>query len=188
MGVPFLKMGLSTFPPMPPGADELDSSLFVRGLSVIMYWRLAGNFRASVRHRDGIEGTAEGRYLLEAQPRELKYTLMTDEREVIERFDGYAHTIERNGRIESFEVHNLTPEAYVARLAFPMSTSIWGRTTDAYRFSGLAVARGEEIELELVNRFDPDVSGSLTVNSRQRMIVRRETPTRFLAYEDIESM
>lgn len=183
----FISMGRQTNPSLTTVASENEtmSRLFVRGLSVIMAWRLVTDFRAQVRFRLGPEDEPEESFILEARPRELKYAILSENGDVRERFDGYAHTVTRDGTAEVIPTHNLTPESLVARLAFPMSLSIWDRSVDDYRFTGEAVQIDDEMQLGLVHRSHPGVTGGLTVNTRLRMLVKRETPTQFLAYEKI---
>gem|GEM_PF-6041062 len=81
--------------------------------------------------------------------------------------------------------NSFSVEHPAARLAFPLSLLVWGRSFDDYRFTGQAVRRDEHIELALVHTKDDGVKGSLTVSDPFRMAVKLDTPTLLIEYTEI---
>jgi hypothetical protein len=161
------------------------SDLFVDALAVLMSWRRIGKFSARVRYRIGVE-SATKTVLLAADPTRLTYTLSSEDGDAREECDGYNHTLTKGGRTEVLQVENLIYEAHAARLAFPLSLPIWGRSFDDYRLTGAASKVPDGFALSLVHSADARLKGTLTVSAPLRMAVKLDTPTVFVAYEDIQ--
>lgn len=159
------------------------SDLFVDALAVLMSWRRIGKFTARVRYRLGVD--APTTVLLTADPTRLTYTLSSEGGDVREEFDGYNHTLTHDGETEVLQVENLIFEAHAARLAFPLSLPIWGRSFDDYRLTGAAHPVPDGFELQLVHSADPRLRGTLTLSAPLRMAMKLETPTLSVAYEDL---
>ena len=152
-----------------------------------MSWQAVGDFRAKVRVRVGhASDNTEQQYLLHATPRSLRYTLRDTHERVLEQYDGFAHTKKQPHYEEQLEVSQLGTEAIPARLAFPLSLSVWDRPFDDYRFTGAVVPRDGHLELPLEHRRVVAESGVVVVNPRLRMAVRIDTPGLLIAYDDVE--
>lgn len=160
---------------------RVNSADLMQALSYLMSWRMVIAHRAEVAVRSGINGPTEN-FILEADPRQLSYTLFDMDRTLIEQFDGYAHTMTRGGDAEETPRWALNPEHFAARLAFPASLSVWGRSFDAYRFTGQAQRHGEEIVLTLENRQDEKLKGTLVLKASSRVAIKFETPTVAIEY------
>lgn len=161
----------------------LQPELFVEALAVLMSWRRIGKFSSRVCYRIGV-GEALTTVMLIADPMRLTYTITSKDGEVREECDGFNHTLSHDGQMEVLQVENLVYEAYAARLAFPLSLPIWGRSFDDYRLTGEANRATDGIELQLVHARDSRLRGTLTVSVPLRMAVRLDTPTVFVGYVD----
>ncbi|MDZ8202731.1 hypothetical protein RZO50_14515 [Microbacterium sp. SSW1-59] len=167
-----------------PSSPQTD--LFMDALSVLMSWRRIGKFSARARYRIGTERAATKTVQLTADPMRLTYALSSEEGGLREECDGYNHTLTKNGRTEALPVESLVYEAHAARLAFPLALPIWGRSSDDYRLTGVAREVPDGFDLHLVHSAEARLRGTLTVSVPRRMAVRLDTPTLFVAYEDVQ--
>lgn len=159
---------------------------FFEGLSLLMSWRLVGRFRAHVVHRLG--DSPERAYQLDANPRHLSYQLVNIETGKVDSYEWLDRRRVVQGKDEEETVFALTPEPLAARLAFPLSLGVWGRSFDDYRFTGEAKRHDGLLDLVLVHSKDPALQGLLSINPSRRQAVRLDTPTQYLAYESIEPL
>lgn len=157
----------------------------VDAIAILMSWRRVGKFRAQVNYRVGVN-TATRAVLLTADPTAMKYSLTWTDRDLHEDCDAYNHILTRDGQTEILEVDRLIFESYPARLAFPLSLPIWGRSFDDYRFTGDVSLAPETMDLHLVHSADSRLRGTLTVSIPLRMAVKLDTPTIFVAYEEVQ--
>lgn len=168
----------------PQDADPHTNEHFVRAMALLMSGPLIPSCRAQVALRQGIDSPVE-HFLIDASPRDLVYTLHRAGGELIDDYDGYTHTRRSETAVQDIPRNAFNVEHFAARLAFPLSLPIWGRSFDSYRFTGAALADGELIELALVHTEDDRVKGSLTVSDDFRMAVKLDTPTLLIEYTEI---
>lgn len=157
----------------------------VDAISILMAWRTLGGFRARVHFQLGADPPRK--YDLEARTRELSYRLVDVESGQVDSFDGESRElVEADKRVE-YRTHLLVFEPLPARLAFPLSLGIWGRSFDDYRIS-YGEDEGDNIVLSLVNTRASDVTGTLTVSRTERKAMRLDTPTQQIRYESVEPL
>lgn len=168
----------------PQDADTPTSEHFVRGVTLLMSGPLIPSCRARVALRVGADAPIE-HFLIDASPRDLVYTLHRADGELVDDYDGYTHTRRSETPVQDILRNSFHVEHFAARLVFPLSLPVWGRSFDGYRFTGEALADGEHIELALVHTADDRVKGSLTVSDDFRMAVKLDTPTLLIEYAEI---
>ena len=160
------------------------SERFVRAITLLMSGPLIPSCRARVALRVGVDAPVE-HFVIDASPRDLVYTLHRADGELVDDYDGYTHTRRSETLVHDIPRNSFKVEHFAARLAFPLSLPVWGRSFDGYRFTGEAVADGDQIELALVHAKDDRVTGSLTVSDDFRMAVKLDTPTLLIEYTEI---
>ncbi|MFJ2544661.1 hypothetical protein [Microbacterium sp. NPDC087589] len=157
---------------------------FVRAMTLLMSGPLIPSCRAQVALRVGVDAPVE-HFLIDASPRDLVYTLHRADGELVDDYDGYTHTRRSETTVQDIPRNSFNVEHFAARLAFPLSLPVWGRSFDNYRFTGEALVGGDHIELALVHTKDDTVKGSLTVSDPFRMAVKLDTPTLMIEYTEI---
>ncbi|MFJ4174699.1 hypothetical protein [Microbacterium sp. NPDC089696] len=157
---------------------------FVRAMTILMSGPLIPSCKARVVLRQGAGAPVES-FLLDASPRDLVYTLHSEDGELVDDYDGYTHTRRSETPVQDIPRNSFYAEHLAARLAFPMSLPIWGRSFDNYRLTGEASANGEQIKLALVHTKDDTVKGSLVVSDPFRIAVKLDTPTLLIEYTEI---
>ncbi len=157
----------------------------VDAITILMSWRTIGSFRARVHHELGAEPVRT--YDLEARPRQLSYRLVDVDSGRLDSFDGESRELVEAGKRVEYHTHMLVFEPLPARLAFPLSLGIWGRSFDDYRIVDGA-DDGDQIVLSLAHTHASDVSGTLTVSRTERKAVRLDTPTQKIRYESVEPL
>lgn len=160
------------------------SEHFVRAMTLLMSGPLIPSCRARVSLRVGVDAPVE-QFVLDASPRDLVYTLHRADGELVDDFDGYTHTRRSEAAVQDIPRNSFHVEHFAARLAFPLSLPVWGRSFDSYRFTGEALVDGDQLDLPLVHTKDDRVTGSLTVSDDLRMAVKLDTPTLLIEYTQI---
>lgn len=160
------------------------SEHFVRAMTLLMSGPLIPSCRAQVALRVGGDAPVE-LFLIDASPRDLVYTLHRADGELVDDYDGYTHTRRSETPVQDIPRNSFNVEHFAARLVFPLSLPVWGRSFDGYRFTGEALVEGDHIELALVHTKDDTVKGSLTVSEPFRMAVKLDTPTLLIDYTEI---
>lgn len=160
------------------------SEHFVRAMTLLMSGPLIPSCRAQVALRLGADAPVE-HFVLDVSPRDLVYTLHRADGELVDDYDGFTHTRRSESQVQDIPRNSFNVEHFAARLSFPLSLPIWGRSFDSYRFTGAALADGDRIELPLVHTKDDRVTGSLTVSDDLRMAVKLDTPTLLIEYTEI---
>lgn len=160
------------------------SEILVRAMTLLMSGPLIPSCRAQVALRQGTDSPVEF-FVIDASPRDLVYTLHRADGELVDDYDGYTHTRRSESPVQDVPRNSFSVEHMAARLAFPLSLPIWGRSFDNYRLTGEAVREGEDIELALVHTKDDRLKGSLLVSDDLRMAVKLDTPTLMIEYTEI---
>ena len=124
-------------------------------------------------------------FLIDASPRDLVYTLHRADGELVDDYDGYTHTRRSATPVQDIPRNSFKVEHLAARLAFPLSLPVWGRSFDNYRFTGEAIEEAAHIRLALVHTKDDRLKGSLLVSDDLRMAVKLDTPTLMIEYTEI---
>lgn len=161
------------------------SEHLVRAMTLLMSGPLIPSCKAQVALRQGPSDAPVEHFILDASPRDLVYTLHSADGELFDDYDGYTHTRRSETPVQDVPRNSFNAEHLAARLAFPMSLPIWGRSFDNYRLTGEASAEGEQIELALVHTKNDAVKGSLVVSDPLRMAVKLDTPTLLIEYTEI---
>ncbi|WP_447913832.1 hypothetical protein [Microbacterium phyllosphaerae] len=160
------------------------SERFVRAMTLLMSGPLIPSCHARVALRQGADAPVE-HFVIDASPRDLVYTLHRADGELVDDYDGYTRTRRSELPVQDIPRNSVNVEHFAARLAFPLSLPVWGRSFDSYRFTGEAVEDGDQIELALVHTKDDRVTGALTVSDDFRMAVKLDTPTLLIEYTEI---
>ncbi|MCP1427956.1 hypothetical protein J3D45_000454 [Microbacterium foliorum] len=160
------------------------SQLLVRAMTLLMSGPLIPSCRAQVALRVGADAPVD-RFLIDASPRDLVYTVYRADGELVDDYDGYTHTRRGETPVQDIPRNSFNVEHFAARLAFPLSLPVWGRSFDNYRFTGEALVEGEHIQLALVHTKDDRLKGSLLVSDDLRMAVKLDTPTLLIEYTEI---
>ena len=168
----------------PQGTVPHVSEHFVRAVTLLMSGPLIPSCRAEVALRQGADAPVE-HFLIDASPRDKVYTLHRADGELVDDYDGYTLTRRSEALVQDVPRNSFNVEHFAARLVFPLSLPVWGRSFDGYRFTGEAHADSDQIELALVHTKDDRVTGSLTVSDDFRMAVKLDTPTLLIEYTEI---
>jgi len=155
-----------------------------KAIAILTSWRLVPTFRctAVIRSRFDEESSS---YELHAEPRHSSYFLTDLVTGRVSSYDDYRRERITGGIPVAVYPYDYRAEAIPARLAFPMSLSVWGRRSDAYRMVK-AVEDGERLTVDLVNRKDPDDVGRLVIDVARRAVVELDTSSLWLTYEGVE--
>jgi hypothetical protein len=155
-----------------------------KAIAILTEWRLVSTFRCIAVKRSRFDDESSS-YEVHAEPCHSSYFLTDLATGRVSSYDDYRRERITGGIPEVVYPYQFHGEAIPARLAFPMSLSVWGRRNDTYRMVK-AVEDGERLTVNLVNKKDPDDAGRLVIDVARRAVVELDTSSLWLTYEGVE--
>jgi hypothetical protein len=158
------------------------SEVELRAVALITDWRKVSTFRCRAVVGSGGEASE---FELHAEPNHSSYYCTDLATGRVSAYDDATRERITFSTVVPVYPYEVNSEALPARLAFPLSLGIWGRRGDAYRMVR-AVEHGDRMVVEIANNGDAAVVGELSIDVARRAIVRLDSPSLTISYEEIE--
>jgi hypothetical protein len=175
--------------PAPPGSKptaQVGSELEVlmEAVAVMVNWRRRrqGAFHCLAFRQNG---DRVKKFELQVWPDTQSYRAVDAESGVVDSYNSETGEYVSHNERRALGANEFMTEPLAARLAFPLHLPIWGHPRDGYRMIG-ASRVGNEIVVRLQHQGDPNLFGSMTIDSGRGVVTRFDTPTETCWYENVE--